>query len=200
MDYNLGIHFKSGKTYSVNHDIIITPFWTEEYCDFLIEISEKYTNNFSKNIKYLDSINNRLGWDDLKLDFIDELFYKPYVSHYKKDILPILKQVYTDTIGEISGWFYPYIIRYSEKNQMTNLHHDASTVTLNIKLNNDYEGCDLYFPRQNFSCQDIPIGHAIVWPSTVTHPHGSTRLISGKKYSFVSWSWPPQWTREGISA
>lgn len=199
MDYNQGIHPESGKTFFVEQDIIITPFWTEEYCQHLIDFSRNHSDKFSKDIEYLDVSQKTLGWFDLKLDFVDDIFFLPYLSHIKQHVLPILNQVYTPVIGDIGGWFFPYIIKYSEKKQRTDLHHDASMVTLNVKLNDDYQGCDLFFPRQNFNSKHIPVGHAMIWPSTVTHPHGATELESGEKFSFVSWSWPPQWERQGYN-
>ena len=199
MEYNQGIHAESGKTFSVEQDIIITPFWTDEYCRHLVEFAHRFNDKFSKDIEYLDISQKNLGWFDLKLDFVDEIFFIPYLTQIKAHILPILKEVYTPVIGDVNGWFYPYIIKYSEKKQSTDLHHDASMITLNIKLNDDYRGCDLFFPRQNFNSKNIPVGHAMIWPSTVTHPHGATELEQGEKYSFVSWSWPPQWEKQGYS-
>jgi hypothetical protein len=199
MVYNDGIHPESGKEFSVNQDIIITPFWTDEYCKYLVEFAQINADRFSKDIEYLDVSEKNLGWYDLKLDFIDQEFFYPYINHVSRDISPILKKVYTSAIGDIKGWFFPYIIKYTERSQRTDIHHDASMITLNIKLNNDYSGCELFFPRQKFNNSCVPIGHAVIWPSTVTHPHGASELVDGEKFSFVSWSWPPEWQKQGAS-
>lgn len=198
LDYFSGIHPASGMEYNILEDIIITPFWTEEFCENLITISKSYANYFSNDIEFNSVSEKKLGWYDLRLDFVSPLFFREYTRHYKRDISPILKKVYSDCFGEINGWFPPYIIKYDSVGQKSDLHHDVSTMTLNVKLNSNYEGCDLYFPRQNFNCRDVPVGYAVIWPSTVTHPHGSTELKHGEKYSFVSWTWPPNWNNEGI--
>ena len=68
------------------------------------------------------------------------------------------------------------------------LHTDASLVTGSVKLNDDYEGGILEFPRQGITNKDIPIGKCILFTGQVTHPHTSTELLSGVKYSLTIWS------------
>ena len=63
-------------------------------------------------------------------------------------------------------------------------------------LNDNYKGSLLKFPRQNFDNKDIPKGWSMVWPSTVTHPHETTPLKKGTKYTLSSWSHPPSWSHE----
>jgi predicted 2-oxoglutarate/Fe(II)-dependent dioxygenase YbiX len=54
-------------------------------------------------------------------------------------------------------------------------------------LNDSYEGALLDFPRQQFTNAQLPVGSLLAWPSLVTHPHGSTPIISGVKYSLTIW-------------
>ena len=61
-------------------------------------------------------------------------------------------------------------------------------VTGSVKLNNDYVGADLLFPRQNISNKDVPVGRAIIFPGQVTHGHECTELKSGIKYSLTMWT------------
>ncbi len=82
-----------------------------------------------------------------------------------------------------------FLMKYSEDTQKTlGLHTDASLVTGSVKLNNDYEGATLIFPRQNVTNKDIPIGKMILFPGQVTHGHHVDPLISGTKYSATFWS------------
>jgi predicted 2-oxoglutarate/Fe(II)-dependent dioxygenase YbiX len=60
-------------------------------------------------------------------------------------------------------------------------------VSASVKLNNDYTGAELQFPRQEFSNADLPVGSLIAWPSLVTHPHLSAPITSGVKYSLTIW-------------
>ena len=82
-----------------------------------------------------------------------------------------------------------FLMKYSEDTQKTlGLHTDASLVTGSVKLNNDYEGATLIFPRQGVTNKDIPIGKMILFPGQVTHGHHVDQLISGTKYSATFWS------------
>jgi len=82
-----------------------------------------------------------------------------------------------------------FIIKYEmDKQRELRLHNDASLVTGSIKLNDDYEGGILEFPRQGISNKDIPVGKCILFPGQVTHAHTSTELQSGTKYSLTIWS------------
>ena len=82
-----------------------------------------------------------------------------------------------------------FLMKYSEDTQKTlGLHTDASLVTGSVKLNNDYEGATLIFPRQGVTNKDIPIGKMILFPGQVTHGHHVDPLISGTKYSATFWS------------
>lgn len=82
-----------------------------------------------------------------------------------------------------------FVMRYALDTQVSlNLHHDASLVTGSIKLNDDYEGADLIYPRQGISNKDIPVGKMILFPGQVTHGHECLPLKQGVKYSLTIWS------------
>jgi len=78
-------------------------------------------------------------------------------------------------------------VKYT-KGQRLKLHVDDSYITGSIKLNSEYLGGILKFPRQSFTNENIPVGHLLVWPSQITHPHTSSKLESGEKYSITIWS------------
>ena len=68
------------------------------------------------------------------------------------------------------------------------LHHDASYVTGSVKLNEDYKGGNLSFPRQTFTNEQIPRGKLLLFPGAVSHPHECTELTEGTKYSLTIWT------------
>jgi hypothetical protein len=200
IDYNKAIHKDCGKEFYVHNDIIVTPFWTEEFCQDIIALSDTYADDFDKNIYFKggEQSEKGIGWHDILMNQISQPLFEEFVKQYQSMICPLISEVYQGG-NFVTGWFSPYIIKYDRIGQENNLHHDASLVTLNIKLNNNYEGCELVFPRQNFNSKDIPPGYAMIWPSTVSHPHVTTPLISGRKLSIVSWTWPPEWSKTGIA-
>jgi predicted 2-oxoglutarate/Fe(II)-dependent dioxygenase YbiX len=68
------------------------------------------------------------------------------------------------------------------------LHNDASLVTGSVKLNDDYLGANLIYPRQNISNKDIPVGKMILFPGALTHGHECLPLRAGVKYSYTIWT------------
>ena len=68
------------------------------------------------------------------------------------------------------------------------LHHDMSLVTGSMKLNNDYTGGVLNFPRQGVNNLETSVGSVIIWPGQVTHGHECTEVTSGTKYGLTLWT------------
>lgn len=199
IDFNKAVHPLCGKEFYVHNDIIVTPFWTEEFCENIIALADLHSENFKKNIYFKGGTQHvsGIGWHDILLDTISQEIFEEFVAQYQRMICPLLDKVYQ--CGDpVTGWFSPYIIKYDQIGQENNLHNDASLITLNIKLNNDYKGCELIFPRQDFNSNVVPTGYAMIWPSAVTHPHVTTPLTAGRKLSIVSWTWPPEWSKTGI--
>ena len=67
------------------------------------------------------------------------------------------------------------------------IHVDHSLITGSVKLNDDYEGATLYWPKQGFDNASVPVGKMILFPGMVTHPHYVDELVSGTKYSATIW-------------
>jgi len=81
-----------------------------------------------------------------------------------------------------------FVIKYEQGGQEElRLHHDVAQVSGSVKLNDGYTGAELEFPRQHFTNASLPVGTLLVWPSLVTHPHRSTPITSGTKYSLTLW-------------
>ena len=75
-----------------------------------------------------------------------------------------------------------------ESQKSLHLHHDESHISGSVKLNEAYEGGVLKFPRQDFTNEELKVGQLLCWPSKITHPHLSTELRSGTKYSLTIWT------------
>ena len=57
-----------------------------------------------------------------------------------------------------------FIIKYEmDKQRELRVHNDASLVTGSVKLNDDYTGGLLEFPRQKFNNKDIPVGKCLLF-------------------------------------
>ncbi len=82
-----------------------------------------------------------------------------------------------------------FTMKYSMDSQKSlGLHTDASLITGSVKLNDNYEGATLYFPRQEFDNIDVPVGSCLLFPGQVTHGHYVDELKSGVKYSLTMWT------------
>ncbi len=161
----------------LDNDMILIDFMTPSMCDDLIEIADNdgewgnlsYDKFPAKEIRL-----KKFGlWDNLE-------------KHWENFIYPIIEEYWG---AEMYGLRDAFVMRYSLDTQTKlNLHTDASLVTGSVKLNNDYEGAELVFPRQNISNKDIPVGKCILFPGQVTHKHECTEIKSGVKYSLTMWT------------
>jgi predicted 2-oxoglutarate/Fe(II)-dependent dioxygenase YbiX len=58
--------------------------------------------------------------------------------------------------------------------------------SLLIYLNDDYEGGELVFPIQKLTIKPKAY-QAVFFPSSIRFSHGAKKLLTGKRYAFVSW-------------
>lgn len=185
IDYNKGIHPDSGKTYTVHKDLITVPFWTEEFCRGLIELAEFHDHRFHSH----EQKDEDLSYNALYFAHISQYLFEDYVQHYVRDLIPVIKEVWP--YARIPGWQSPFILKYCQTGKRSlNPHHDLSAISWNIKLNDGYQGACLEFPRQEFSNKETPVGHLLMWPSTITHYHQVPPIEQGIKYSVTGWTWP----------
>ena len=173
------LFFWSGRDYEIlDDDILLVDFMTQDQCERMIEIADNHGGWGSLSYDKFPAQEIRLKelglWDELK-------------THWERNIVPIIESYWKPM--EMYGLRDAFVMRYSVDTQKElPLHTDASLVTGSIKLNDDYEGADLVYPRQNFSNKDIPVGKCILFPGMVTHGHACQPLKKGVKYSFTIWS------------
>tara|TARA_B100000575_G_scaffold14041_1_gene10008 strand:- start:1055 stop:2914 length:1860 start_codon:yes stop_codon:yes gene_type:complete len=172
------ITYTQTKKYDIlSDDILLIDFMSKDMCEKMISLSEKHT--FSSlsydKVKGQELRLKEFGmWDELE-------------EHWNTHVYPIVHEFWTPC--HMWGMRDAFLIKYEmEKQRDLPLHNDASLVTGSVKLNDDYEGGVLEFPRQSFSNKDIPIGKCILFPGQVTHGHLSTSLTKGTKYSLTIWS------------
>lgn len=82
-----------------------------------------------------------------------------------------------------------FVLRYAMDSQRgMGLHHDdMSDVSVSVVLSSDWTGEGLEFPRQQWSSGGEPVGHAVLFPGKVTHPHYAPEITSGVRYSQTWW-------------
>ena len=162
----------------LSEDMLVVDFMTQEQCERLIELADMHGGWGSLSYDKFPAQEIRIKelglWEELEKAWQD--YIVPTVEKYWKPL-------------EMYGLRDGFVMRYSLETQTNlNLHHDASLVTGSVKLNDDYVGAELIYPRQGFSNKDIPVGKCILFPAQVTHGHECLPLAQGIKYSFTIWS------------
>ena len=172
------ITYSSSSVYEkISDDMLLIDFMSADMCKKMISLSEKHT---FKSLSY-----DKVKGQELRLrefGLWDEL-----EDHWNTNIYPIVHEFWNPC--HMWGMRDAFLIKYEmDKQRDLPLHNDASLVTGSVKLNDDYEGGVLEFPRQKLSNKDIPIGKCILFPGQVTHGHLSTPITKGTKYSLTIWS------------
>ena len=161
----------------LSEDILLIDFMSKDMCENMISLAEKEKFHILEGDKVpaQELRLKRIGlWEDLERHWISSIRDIVY-KHWNPCHLYGLRDA--------------FIIKYEmDKQRELRLHNDASLVTGSVKLNDDYEGGILEFPRQGITNEDIPVGKCILFPGQVTHAHTSTELQSGIKYSLTIWS------------
>ena len=162
----------------LSEDMLVVDFMTQEQCERLIELADQNGGWGSLSYDKFPAQEIRIKelglWEELEKAWQD--YIVPTVERYWKPL-------------EMYGLRDGFVMRYSLETQRNlNLHHDASLVTGSVKLNDDYVGADLVYPRQGISNKDIPVGKCILFPGQVTHGHECLPLVGGVKYSLTVWS------------
>lgn len=163
---------------SIGSEMLEVDFVSREWCEKLIALAEEHG-----------------GWEPLPGD----LFPAQEIRLSELGVLEEIEEFWTKHIVPVvEGYWKPmrmygirdaFIMKYTKDTQKElSLHTDASLVTGSIKLNDDYEGGQLVFPRQGVSNVNTPVGKCILFPGMVTHGHECLELKAGTKYSLTIWS------------
>ena len=160
-------------------DIISMPFWTPEFCDVVIRAAEA-TGAFDSDPS------DPVPGHEVSLAVISPRLFEAVENDIGMRMWPAIKNWWP--LVDYHGLRDVFVIKYAiGQQEELRLHHDVAQVSASIKLNDNYTGGVLEFPRQSFDNSTVPVGSLIAWPSLVTHPHASTQLHSGVKYSLTIW-------------
>jgi len=161
----------------LDDDMLLVDFMTPDKCQEMIQLS--------KDESFHSSDGDIVPSQDLRLKKIG--LWNELEEHWNSIIYDIVHKYWKPC--HMYGLKDAFIIKYEmDKQRSLRLHNDTSLVTGSVKLNDDYTGGVLEFPRQGITNKDIPIGKLLLFPGQVTHGHTSTELLSGTKYSLTIWS------------
>jgi hypothetical protein len=163
----------------VGDEIYLTSFWTPEYCGTIVRAAEAVG-------AFEPQENDPVPGHEVSLAVISPRLFEAVQDDLGMRIWPRLRTVwpYIDYYGLRDVFVIKYALGEQEE---LRIHHDVAQVSASVKLNDGYVGGELDFPRQGVTNESFEVGQLVAWPSLVTHPHRTNRLVSGVKYALTIW-------------
>lgn len=178
LGYVDAIDDRTGST-ELGSDLFVTPFWNQRYCQAIIRAAEA-VGGFDAHD------GDPVPGHEISLAVISPRLFEAVQQDIGTRVWPQLREHWP--LIDYHGINDAFIIKYESGGQEElRLHHDVAQVSASVKLNDDYEGAQLEFPRQHVTNSSVPVGTLLAWPSLVTHPHRSTPITRGVKYSLTIW-------------
>lgn len=122
---------------------------------------------------------------------MNQIQYEPQWLYFLKEyVRPLQELVFTGYYHDPPRSLMNFVVRYRPDEQPSlRPHHDSSTYTINIALNEvgiDYEGGGCRFIRYNCSVTDTKPGWMLMHPGRLTHFHEGLRVTAGTRYIMIS--------------
>ena len=163
----------------IGDELLVLPCWKAEFCSVIIRATH-VAGCFSP------SAGDPVPGHEISLALISPRLFENIQNDFGVRIWPQLQKHWP--LIDYHGIQDIFVIKYEVGQQEElRLHHDIAQVSASIKLNDDYEGAELEFPRQKYSNRNLRVGQMLAWPSLVTHPHRSLPITRGVKYSATVW-------------
>ena len=170
---------ESALIHEVASEMYAMSCWNPEFCAALIRAADLVGG-------YTSHESDPVPGQEISLAAISPSLFEAVQNDMGARIWPQLQKHWP--LIDYHGINDAFIIRYEIGGQEElRIHHDVAQVSASVKLNSDYSGAELQFPRQQFSNADMSVGSLIAWPSLVTHPHLSAPITGGVKYSLTMW-------------
>lgn len=171
-------------------DVYWFPIATEQFADDLVDIVEKYgkwsdgTNSDERLQGGYEAVPTRdIHMNQVGLEAVWLTFLKEYIR-------PLQEAVFIQYYHNPPRSLMNFVVRYRPDEQPSlRPHHDSSTYTINISLNQvgkDYEGGGCRFIRYNCSVTATQKGWMLMHPGRLTHLHEGLRTTRGTRYIMVS--------------
>ena len=160
-------------------EIFHTKFLVKDYAEVLYDLFSNHEEWTTKRFAY--------STHDVHLEESFPDLYEIIKDRFETMILRTMADVWA--LNDEVNVKDIFIVKYQKETQIKlKTHVDDSYISGNIKLNNNYKGGVLTFPRQAVTNQEVEVGDLLIWPSEITHPHNSTELKEGEKYSITVWT------------
>ncbi|KAM8822969.1 procollagen-lysine,2-oxoglutarate 5-dioxygenase 2 isoform 2-T2 [Spinachia spinachia] len=189
------IHQNYSKIFTENYleepctDVYWFPIFSEKACDEIVGEMENYGSwsGGTHEDKRIAGGYESVPTDDIHMRQIG--YDKEWLHFIREFISPITLKVF-------SGYFTKaysimnFVVKYTpERQAYLRPHHDTSTFTINIALNNkdtDFQGGGCRFHRYNCSLKSPRKGWSFMHPGRLTHLHEGLPTTNGTRYIAVS--------------
>ena len=159
-------------------DVLTFPLFNEDFCEAIIQEAERNAKWEHKRHKFyptVDTLLETFEFDSIWQRVLREFVFPAAISHWKLD-----GDLWPNMTSE------NFMVKYSMDAQgHLNLHHDFSSITSLVTLNNNFTGGGTYFSKQNKTYKGI-VGEVSIHPGAITHRHGGRPIHSGERYIIVS--------------
>ena len=189
LDFNFLKFIRNGDELVNNElckDAFQFPIFTKEFAKEIIEMSENNGNWSKGGDEYYDKrINNKEPYPTKDIHLNQLNFDKEWHFIVDNYIRKVASHLYSNY--KTKGPHISFVVRYKHDEQVSLApHHDASVYTINVALNEGYEGGGCRFLRQNYTLRGNPTGHACIHPGRLTHYHEGLPVTNGTRYILVS--------------
>jgi hypothetical protein len=163
----------------VADNVLVTPFWTPAFCATVIRAAEAIG-------AFEPQPDDPVPGHEVSLAVLSPRLFETVQQDIGMRIWPRLRTLWPYI--DYHGLRDVFVIRYAlGEQEHLRIHHDVAQVSGSVKLNDDYDGAELSFPRQGFDNSGCGVGELLAWPSLVTHPHQTEQLRRGVKYALTIW-------------
>jgi len=163
----------------LGHEVYEFPLFTEKFCEeaiALVESMDNWTYNRHKHYPTTDVLLQDIGLNKIYNRVAEEII-RPLIVH--------LWELQGDAWGSLKN--ENFLARYLPDAQShLALHHDASDISMVVKLNNEFDGGGTYFSKYGLLANPEKVGTASLHPGQITHRHGARPIYSGRRYILVS--------------
>eukprot|EP00096_Caligus_rogercresseyi_P014237 TRINITY_DN6735_c0_g1_i1.p1 TRINITY_DN6735_c0_g1~~TRINITY_DN6735_c0_g1_i1.p1 ORF type:complete len:724 (-),score=173.44 TRINITY_DN6735_c0_g1_i1:465-2636(-) len=168
-------------------DVYNFPVFSERYTREFIEVMEAYGkwSDGTNSDKRLDSGYEAVPTRDIHMNQVN--FEKEWLYFLKTYVMPLQQKIYIGYFNDPPRALMSFIVRYRPDEQPSlKPHHDSSTYTINIALNEDYEGGGCRFLRYNCSVVNNKAGWMTMHPGRLTHYHEGLETTKGTRYIMIT--------------
>jgi|TARA_R110002050_G_scaffold53450_3_gene121519 hypothetical protein len=190
---------KTTKTVGTTKDpslVIYDDCMTPEQCVTTIELAQAFQVKAEHTMYYKRHITKERN--DHQLFLYNHPHNQPFSQRFQQWMQPHFKKYCDewDIKGHIQDLIDPFykIQRSDTSGGFTAKHFEQSEgrgmsqrfAVWMIYLNDDFEGGETYFPRQEIELTP-KTGSLVIWPAAYTHPHHAVNNLKGTKWIATGW-------------